>query len=77
MNSITTNYDFIGVGPFRIDFSATEMIKTASLPVEFIDDGLPEKEEALLVYFKEYDEVVQDREFKIVNVIDDDIDSKL
>ena len=76
-DTITTNYDFINIEPFRLNFSATDTTKTANLPVEFIDDELPEKQESLLVYIKEYDGIEQARESKVVYVIDDDIDGKL
>ena len=62
----------------QIEFNDTNEIRgNITIPVQFIDDNIPEKDESLVLYIDtRYNEMMTTGEFVLVKIIDDDTTGK-
>ena len=69
------DYNSTDVDGFVVNFAANQTEADIDLPLLFIDDSIPEKQEALLIRVYENDDRITE-DMEIVNIIDNDVKGK-
>ena len=71
----SADYDSTDADGFVVDFEAYQTEVVIALPLLFIDDKIPEKQEALLIRVYGNDDAITD-DLEIVTIIDNDVKGK-
>ena len=86
MTALSSNFNFnieysadYSAAPdgFVVNFAANQTVVVIDLPLQFLDDNIPEKQETLAIYIaKNHNDRITTGDFVIVTIIDNDVDGK-